>query len=165
VTNLRRLAPTLVWWLLLVVLWALLVSSRSLAEMLAGIGFAGLAAGALEGVRREGRLRFRPRGAWAVLLFRLPLRVLVDTALVFRALGRLLRGRGLDERVRPVRFDAGASADARSAARRALAVWLVSAAPNTIAVDLDPDADVLLVHELEPRTTPPLGTELARREP
>lgn len=163
--TLRRLALTLLWWLLLVVLWALLVSSRSLAEMLAGAGFAALGAAALEAVRREGRLRFRPRPAWLALLLRLPLRVLADSALVFRTLGPLLRGRQLGDRVRPVRFDAGASDDARSTARRALAVWLVSAAPNTIAVDLDLDADVLLVHELEPRQRLPLGTELAGRAP
>lgn len=163
--TLRRLALSLVWWPLLVGLWALLVSSRSLDELLAGTGFGLLAAVALEAVRREGRVRFRPRAGWLLLVLRLPWRILVDTAIVFRALGRVVRRRPLRDELRAVRFDAGAPADARSTTRRALAVWLVSAAPNTIAVDLDLEDDVLLVHQLEATAGLPTGVELARRTP
>jgi hypothetical protein len=163
--TLRRLALSALWWPLLVGLWALLVVPRSLAEMLAGTGFAAAAAIALEAVRREGRLRFSPRAAWLGTLLRLPLHVLVDSAIVLRSLGPLALGRALADELRPIHFETGGAAHPRSVARRAAAVWLVSAAPNTIAVDLDLERDILLVHELEPRTRPPLGVELSGRSP
>jgi multisubunit Na+/H+ antiporter MnhE subunit len=162
---LRRRALFLLWWPLLLGLWALLVSPRSLAEMLAGTGFAAIAAVAFETVRREGALRLRARAGWLRLLLRLPLQVLIDTVIVFRALGGLARGRSLRGELRSIPFSAGAAGGGRPLARRAFAVWLVSAAPNTIAVDLDLEADVMLVHWLEGRARPPLGVELAEESP
>jgi hypothetical protein len=130
--------------------------------MLAGTGSAAVSAIVFEAVRREGALRFAARARWLSLVLRLPLRVLVDTAIVFRGLAR---GRTFADDLRAIRFESGAAADARSIARRALAVWLVSAAPNTIAVEVDLENDVLLVHQLEPRAGPLLGSELAERSP
>ena len=161
--TLRRFALPLVFWPLLVGLWALLVVPRSLAEMLAGTGFAAITVIAFEAVRREGRLRFRPRRRWLGLLLRLPLRVLGDTVIAFRVLGRLVRGEDVRGDVSTLPFEAAGGSDARSVARRAAAVWLISAAPNTIAVEIDPERAILLVHRLEPGHGPPLGAEIGER--
>ena len=161
--RLRRFAPWLVSWPLLFAFWVLLVETRTVAELTVGAVAAAVATGGVEAVRAGGAVRFRPTAHPLRPLLALPFRALVDSALVFAELGRhLILRKPLRGRLRPIRFEAGSDGDARAAARRALAVWTASFAPNSFALGVDRERDVILVHELRTRRKHPVPPELAR---
>jgi hypothetical protein len=161
--SLKRLLSALAWWPPLFGGWAALITVRSPAELLIGVGCAGVAAAGVETARRAGTVRFRPRPAWLAPLVHVPYRILADSVLVFRALpGFVGLGAPPASRVRALAFEGGAIHDGRSMARRGLALWLASSSPNSIALGVDVDADVLVVHELVTVKTMPTGTKLAR---
>jgi multisubunit Na+/H+ antiporter MnhE subunit len=160
----RRLLSALAWWPLLFGVWVLLITVRSPAELLIGVGFAGIATAGVEAARRAGVVRFRPRPSWLLPFVQVPYRIVTETATVFATLpGTVRRGAPSTQRLRAIAFEGGAAYDARSQARRALALWLASSSPNTIALGVDIDADVLVVHELSASERMPTGTDLADR--
>jgi multisubunit Na+/H+ antiporter MnhE subunit len=155
--------PLLVSWPLLFGAWVVLISVRSLSELLIGVGCSAAAAAGFEAARRAGVVRFRPRPAWFGPVARVPWRIVADTIVVFRTLpARLGVGRPPRSRMRAIAFEGGAGFDARSEARRSLALWLASSSPNSIALGVDDDANVLVVHELVESDVMPAGSELAR---
>ena len=88
------------------------------------------------------------RIGWLVPALGLPGQLARDTAVVFRALWqRLARGAEPSGGFRevPVRFGPD-TAEGRT--RRTLLVGGLSVAPNRFVLGLDPEADVMVVHEL-----------------
>jgi hypothetical protein len=164
VTRVRRFAPWLAWWSVLFGVWLLLLSARTVAEAAVGACAAALGVVGVEAVRTGRPARFRPQVGWLRLLPALPYRVVVDSAAVFAELGRhLLLRRPLRGRVRTLRFEAGAERDASSTARRAFALWLASFAPNTFALGIDGERNVIVLHELRARRDHPVPPKLAPR--
>ena len=85
------------------------------------------------------------RRAW-----RLPLLLIADTVRVECDVLRSLTGRrGPRGRFRAVRYRA-TSDSPPDVGRRVLTEWGASIAPNRYVIGVDPEADVLLVHELAP---------------
>jgi multisubunit Na+/H+ antiporter MnhE subunit len=144
----RRAGAWLVWWVLLMSFWVVLDDSIELDELLAGAGAAALGATLAELVSHQSGLRFRIRIEWVAPALRLPAEVARDTWIVFAALWRRL-ARGVDPgsgfRAVPVHA-AGDSDEDRT--RRVLLVWQRSVAPNSFALGLDPDRNVMIVHQL-----------------
>ena len=162
--RVRRFAPWLASWPLLFGVWLLLLGARTVAEMAVGAVAAALAAAAVGAVHAGNRERFHLDAAWLILLPKLPYRLVVDCGFVFWELGRhVVLRRPLNGRLRAVRFEDGAGHDPRAGARSALAVWIASFAPNTFALGVDDERNVIVLHELLTRREHPVPPVLARR--
>jgi multisubunit Na+/H+ antiporter MnhE subunit len=144
----RRVGSWLVWWTLLMSFWVVVDNSIATDELLAGAGAATLGAFLAELVTYQAGARFRARIEWLVPALRLPGQVARDTVIVFLALWRRL-ARGQDPpsgfRELPARYG---DETAEGKTRRALYLTGQSVAPNTFALGIDKDRDVMIVHQL-----------------
>jgi len=128
--------------------WVLLDDSIQTAELVVGAAVAAMGAFLAELVQFQARTRFRMRIEWVVPALSLPAEVVKDTAIVFGALWDQLvhhRPPASGFRVLPARFGGDTTEDVT---RRALLVGGSSVAPNTFVLGLDPDRDVMYVHQL-----------------
>jgi multisubunit Na+/H+ antiporter MnhE subunit len=144
----RRIGSWLVWWVLMMSFWVMLDDSVSTDELLAGAGAAALAALLAEVVSYQAATRFRMRIEWLIPALRLPGEVARDTVTVYRALWRrLIRGEQPPSAFKelPTRFGGDSPEDVT---RRVLLIWGTSVAPNTFALGIDKDRDVMVVHRL-----------------
>jgi multisubunit Na+/H+ antiporter MnhE subunit len=144
----RRVGSWLVWWVLMMSFWVMLDDSINTDELLAGAGAAALAAFLAELVTYQAGARFRMRIGWVVPALRLPGQVAGDMVTVYAALWRrLTRGEQPPSAFLelPARFgDDSPEGDTR----RTLLIGGTSVAPNTFALGLDKERDVMVVHRL-----------------
>jgi multisubunit Na+/H+ antiporter MnhE subunit len=144
----RRVGTWLAWWVLLMSFWVILDNSIASDELLAGAGAAALGAFLAEFAMYQAATRFRMRIEWVIPAFSLPGQVVLDTAIVFAALWRrLARGEQPPSGFRqvPVRYG---SNTAEGETRRVLLVGGASVAPNSFALGLDSERDVMVIHQL-----------------
>lgn len=144
----RRAGAWLAWWILLMSFWVILDDSIATDELLAGAGAAALAAFLAELVTYQAAARVRARAGWLAPLIGLPGQVAQDTVIVFAALWRrLAHGEQPPSgfRVLPVRYG---DDTAEGKTRRALLIGGRSIAPNSIALGIDRDRDVMVIHQL-----------------
>jgi multisubunit Na+/H+ antiporter MnhE subunit len=144
----RRAGAWLTWWVLLMSFWVILDDSIATDELLAGAGAAALAAFLAELMTYQAATRVRMRAEWLARVISLPGQVAQDTVIVFAALWRRL-AHGEEPpsgfRVLPVRHG---DDTAEGMTRRALLIGGRSIAPNSIALGIDKDRDVMVVHQL-----------------
>jgi multisubunit Na+/H+ antiporter MnhE subunit len=143
-----RVGAWLVWWVLLMSLWVIVDDSIARDELLAGAGAAAVAAFLAELVTHQAATRFRMRVGWMVPALSLPGEVARDTVIVFAALWRrLARGEQPPSGFReiPARFGGASDEDV---ARRVLLIGGRSVAPNTFVLGIDPERNVMVVHQL-----------------
>jgi multisubunit Na+/H+ antiporter MnhE subunit len=148
VSATRRAGSWLLWWVLMMSLWVMLDDSISTDELLAGGGAAALAALLAELVCHQAGARFRMRIEWVVPALSLPGQVARDLVTVYAALWRrLVRGEQPPSAFLeiPARFG-GSSPE--GVTRRTLLIGGTSLAPNTFALGIDKDRDVMVVHRL-----------------
>jgi multisubunit Na+/H+ antiporter MnhE subunit len=144
----RRVRSWLVWWLLLMSFWVMIDDSIATDELLAGAGAAALAALFAELVTYQAATRFHVRIRWLVPALSLPGQVVRDTMIVYGALWRrLVHGEQPPSAFLelPVRFGDDTPA---GVTRRTLLIGGTSVAPNTFALGIDPERDVMVVHRL-----------------
>jgi multisubunit Na+/H+ antiporter MnhE subunit len=144
----RRVGAWVVWWVLLMSFWVILDDSIALDELLAGAGAAAVAAFLAELVAYQTATRFRMRIEWVAPVLGLPGQVVCDTVIVFAALWRrLVRCERPSSGFRelPARF--GDASD-EGVTRRVLLVGGRSVAPNTLVLGIDPERNVMVVHQL-----------------
>lgn len=144
----RRLGSWVVWWVLLMAFWIWMDDNLGLAELLAGAGAAALGAFAAEAVQYQAATHVRLRIEWVALALRLPGRLARDTALVVVALwDRVVHGREPPSGIRlvPVRYGDGTP---EGVTRRVLITAGASFTPNTLVLGLDPERNVMVVHDL-----------------
>jgi multisubunit Na+/H+ antiporter MnhE subunit len=128
--------------------WVVLDDSLAADELLAGAGAAAIAASLAELVTYQAASRFRMRIGWLVPALRLPGEVARDTVIVYRALWRrLVHGEQPPSAFieRPVRFGDDTP---EGVTRRTLLVGGTSVAPNTFVLGIDPERDVMVLHQL-----------------
>jgi multisubunit Na+/H+ antiporter MnhE subunit len=128
--------------------WVMLDDSVATDELLAGAGAAAIAASLAELVTYQAASRFRMRIGWLVPALRLPGEVARDTVIVYRALWRrLVHGEQPPSAFieRPVRFGDDTP---EGVTRRTLLVGGTSVAPNTFVLGIDPERDVMVLHQL-----------------
>lgn len=140
----RRVAAWLPWFVCLFVLWLLLVGTVQGVELIAGLCAAALGATATEVVRLQGLLGFRVEWRWLRQTWKPLARVAPEFLLLMVALARPARGT-----FRTLDFPAGGER-AVDSGRRAFAAVVASLAPNRLVVDVDPETDGALVHDLVP---------------
>jgi multisubunit Na+/H+ antiporter MnhE subunit len=147
----RRAGSWLVWWVLMMSLWVMLDDSLNTDELLAGAGAAVLAASLAEVVTYQAATRFRMRIGWIVPAVRLPGQVARDLMTVYAALWRrLAHGEQPPSAFLelPARFGDDTP---EGVTRRTLLVGGTSLAPNTFALGIDDERDVMVVHRLVAR--------------
>ena len=148
------------WWIAMFAAWVVLVDTTAGQELGLGAAAAAVAAAIGFAVQRRGYILFRPRARWLLQTPRLAWMVLVDCALLGRALWlRVVRREAVQGTTIRVPFDYG-DAEGRDGARRALVNVAVSLTPNSFVIDIDPEAHSLLVHQLVAR---PLDAVLERQ--
>ncbi|TMK42206.1 MAG: hypothetical protein E6G56_02010 [Actinobacteria bacterium] len=147
----RRLALWLAAWLVGAGVWLALVDLTDLPELLTGAVAAALAATGFEVAREAGHPGIGGRARWLARawrpLVRAPVDIVVLSALTLSQAVRPVRNRG---RFRAIPFGSADESSAHKHGRRALAEALGSFAPNTIVVGVDPEAELILVHQLRP---------------
>ena len=144
----HRAGSWLVWWVLMMSFWVMLDDSISTDELLAGAGAAALAALLAEVVTYQAATRFRMRIEWLVPALSLPGQVVRDTVIVYQALWRrLAHGQQPPSALAdlPARYGDDSP---EGVTRRVLLVWGTSVAPNTFALGIDSERDVMVVHRL-----------------
>lgn len=124
-------------------LWLLFVDQWQWHEVMVGAVAAALAATGTELVRGTDHPRFLPHWQWLAEAWRLPWKIVHDCGLLVRNLVR-----GGDGRLLSIPFEAGGT-DARSAARRLLAVFYTTLPPNTVVIGIDRQKNQMLLHVLE----------------
>lgn len=147
----RHLAAGAVGFGLAAGFYLLLIDTTSAPELYAGAGAVLLAGGAHEAARRQRLAEAAVSPRWLVRAPRVVLSIPAQAALVAaEIIAQLVRPRPARGRLRAVPFDASGETPA-DVGRRALAEAFGSLAPNAIVVGVDPDAELLLVHQLRPR--------------
>ncbi len=146
-------------WLLLLALWMGFVSQWSKAEFLFGILFATVGAIADAVVKKEGLAKFKPKLSWLVLIFWEPWYAIDGTSATLKAIGRKLMGKKSEAQFKVDSFDAPGD-DPRSSAKRALAIAYMTIPPNFIIVGIDNEKRQVLIHQVEPTSTPLIAQKL-----
>jgi hypothetical protein len=144
----RRLVPILLVLALSAAFYLLLIDTVSLPELYVLAGVALLATVAFEISREQGLTESAFAVGWLLRGWRAVVRVPAHIAIVCRAvIVQLVRQqRAPVGTFRAIPFAGGAST--RDHGRRALTEVFGSLAPNTIVIGVDPDRDLLLVHQL-----------------
>jgi multisubunit Na+/H+ antiporter MnhE subunit len=135
-------------------IWLIHDDSAKAPELLAGVVVAALAATATELVRRQRVAQMRVRPSFLRSAWRLPWSAARDSvALTVMAARQLVDPQPARGRTVALPFRHGGD-EPEANARRALTDGLGSFAPGTIVVGVDPDAGVVLAHQLAADPTP-----------
>jgi multisubunit Na+/H+ antiporter MnhE subunit len=134
----------------LVACWTMFLGSFGGAEAVVGGIAVAIGTAVSTAAYAVGVARFRPKLAWFAEIWRVPWYVLTDTGTIASALvsRHLFRRRGRSRMV-ALPFEPGGSTG-RGEARRALAIALTTLSPNSIVLDIDRDARLMLVHQISP---------------
>jgi multisubunit Na+/H+ antiporter MnhE subunit len=147
----RRAGSWFTWWVLMMSFWVMLDDSIATDELLAGAGAAAIAALLAEVVTYQAASRFRMRIAWLGPALRLPGEVARDMVIVYAALWRrLAHGQQPASAFTevPARFGDDSP---EGVTRRMLLIGGRSLAPNTFVLGIDPEREVMVVHQLVAR--------------
>ena len=131
-------------------MWIVLAGQPDVQDLVAGSASAVLAVGVGYLVSQRGQMVPSVRVADLRTLAAVPWQVVVETGQVFALAARKASGRpAAPGALRTVPVDVGTDVRGWPAARReAVLTALLSAAPNTIVVDIDMEAGTALVHRL-----------------
>ncbi|HVZ16121.1 MAG TPA: Na+/H+ antiporter subunit E [Terriglobales bacterium] len=146
-------------WLILLVLWFLFVSQWKKDELLVGVVVAATAALANMVVEAQGFARFRPKLSWLMLIWWQPWYAIDGTWATLKAMAEKLMGKKSKAQFKVAGYEANCN-DARSAAKRALAVAYLTIPPNSIIVGIDRDKGQVLIHEMQPAPIPLIAKKL-----
>ena len=131
-------------------MWIVLAGQPDVQDLAAGSAAAVFAVGVGYLISQRGRMVPSVRAADLRTLMAVPWQVVVETGQVFALAARKASGRPVAPgALCTVPLDAGPDARGWPAARReAVLTALLSAAPNTVVVDIDMEAGTALVHRL-----------------
>jgi multisubunit Na+/H+ antiporter MnhE subunit len=144
----RRAGAWFAWWAVLLAFWVVLDYSTERDEVLAGAAAAAIGTFLAEFVTRAAGVRLRMRARWLRPALRLPWQAVTDTTAVFAALWRrLARGEEPASGFRELPVRSGGDG-AEDLTRRVLLTGGRSFTPNAFVLGIDPDRDVMVVHQL-----------------
>lgn len=135
-----------VTWLALFWLWLLLAGDWNRIEIIAAACGAAVAATMAEIARSRAGVAPRIPLGWVARAWTVPHQIVVDFGIVTWALGRSLVRRKVvrgEFRARPFPAREGSGV-------RAWAAWAANFSPNAYVVEIDPDRELVLVHDLVP---------------
>jgi len=136
------------WWFALLTAYVVEFVVQTLGEVLAGAIIASLATIVMAGAASEGRPSTRAPWHWLSHYARIPAAILRDVFIVSaRILWSLKSGEPLVGRIVRVPYDPGDRGSDLDQGREGLVVFGISAAPNTVVLDVDLRGD-LVIHQL-----------------
>jgi multisubunit Na+/H+ antiporter MnhE subunit len=143
-------AGGLIYAVALLGMWVILAGQPDVQDLVAGSAAAVLAVGTAYLVSQRGRMVPGVRAADLRTLAAAPFQVVAETGQIFALAIRKASGRPVAPgALRTVPVDVGTDVHGWPGARReAVLTALLSAAPNTIVVDIDMQAGTALVHQL-----------------
>jgi multisubunit Na+/H+ antiporter MnhE subunit len=142
----RHLAWWIGTWLALFWLWLLLAGDWNRIEWIAAACAAAAAATVGEIARSRARVELRIPLRWLARAWTVPVMILVDFGILLWALlGSLARRRVVRGRLRAHGFPS-----AEGPGVRAWAAYAANFSPNAYVVDIDPERNHALVHDLVP---------------
>ncbi len=145
----RRLARLAAGFALAATLYLLLVDTTSLPELYSGAAVAVLGALGFGAAREQQRREASFRLAWLPRVWTAVSRIPGDVLrLAWELVAQLFSRQPQRGTLRAVPFRHGGEQSGVAIGRRATAELLGSLAPNTIVIGVDPDTDLLLVHQL-----------------
>jgi multisubunit Na+/H+ antiporter MnhE subunit len=128
--------------------WVWVDDSLMLAELLAGAGAAAIGASMAELVQYQSATHFRLRVEWVAYALRLPLKLVKDLAIVMVALWRRLAyGEDPPGGFRAIPVSYGDDSP-EGVTRRLLVIGGTSFTPNTFALGIDRERELMVVHDL-----------------
>jgi multisubunit Na+/H+ antiporter MnhE subunit len=146
----KHVVPWLVTWLALFWLWMLLVGEWNHQEWIAAASAATIAATTGEVARRRAAVHARVPLQWIARAWSVPHMIVVDFAIVMWALAvSAVRRDVVRGAFRAHDFPAGGD----DAVSQGIRTWVAVAAtysPNAYVVELDPERQLALVHDLVP---------------
>src|SRR5205823_2513023 len=156
--GMRDFARWALWWLVLVFLWLLYQGEYNTIEQVAAACAAAVAATLAVLVRRQERAGVRLEARWLAKTAAVPWQIVREFALVTIFLARALAARRVPVTggIRRLPFPTG-GARPHERGRRVIAALAMTYSPNSYVVDMDQDANEVVVHTLSP--VPP-GQEL-----
>jgi hypothetical protein len=148
---LARLGAWCLWWLALFWLWLLLTGDWNRIEVIGAACGAAVTATLAELVRSAARQRLTVPLERLRVSASVPVIVFADFGIVMWALVRSLRERRIVRGAFITRnFDAGPKTTQAGKAHRAWTVLLAGFSPNAYVIEIDPEADTVLLHDLVP---------------
>lgn len=145
-----RVAGVVAWFAVLVLLFMLATGEGGEANWVGALATGAVGAGIAAALMAKGLLSFRLRGRWCRELPSVAGQIFVDFWILTRQLavcvGRRSRAQG---RFIAKDYDAGGHT-AQDVTWRAFAAVVATWSPNSYVVDIDPDAQRSLVHDLVP---------------
>jgi hypothetical protein len=146
----RHLVPWVVWWIALFWLWMLLVGEWNRDEWIAATIAATLGATLGEIARTRAGVHARVPMSAVAGARRVPYQIFVDFGILLYALALSAWRREVVRGVfRAHEFPAGGD-DPDSVGERVWTMWAANFSPNAIAIDIDPERNLSLVHDLIP---------------
>jgi hypothetical protein len=146
---LSRLAAWCLWWLAFFWLWLLLVGDWNRIELIGAACGAAVGASVAETVRGAARQPLRVPLERLRASATVPPIVFADFGIVMWALLRSLARRRVVRGAFVTRAtDAGAKTTTRGHVHRAWTVWLAGFSPNAYVIDIDPERNTVLLHDL-----------------
>ncbi len=142
--------PLMAWWLTIFLFWLALMQPIDLSGILAGCLVALLAASLAVVVNREGLYKLRPERKWLKFTWKIPLMLVQDFWKVLSALVQQIRqSHPQFGKFRAVPFNDDQTRGFLSN-RRVLITTIVSLLPNSYAIGIDPEENMILIHEMIP---------------
>lgn len=144
-----RLVAWVAWWAALFWLWLLLAGDWNRTEVIGAACGAAVAASVAELMRAATKEPLAPPLDLLRASASLPFVIVADFAIVMYALARSLAQRRVVRGAFVTRgFDSGPKTTPRGTARRAWTTVLATYSPNAYVVDVDVDAQTVLIHDL-----------------
>jgi hypothetical protein len=142
----KHVVAWLAAWLALFWLWLLLAGDWNRIEVIAAACGATVAATLGEVARSRAGVEPRIPLRWFVRAWTVPHQIVVDFGIITLALGRsIVRRTAVRGEYRAHRFPAGEGPGVR-----AWATWAAQFSPNAYIVEIDPDRELTLAHDLVP---------------
>ena len=145
----RRLGLALLGFALSASFYLLLIDTPNVVEVYVLVAVALIGAAAFVISREQGFPEASIRVRWFARIWRVLASIPVHIVMLcWEAGAQLVAHKARRGVFRAVPFDAGATEAPLDVGRRAVAEIVGSLAPNTIVIGVDPDRDLLLVHQL-----------------
>jgi hypothetical protein len=146
-------------FILMLGLWFLLTGKANFSEGVAGAFSIIASLIAVHICVQEPFSRFKNDSRYIFQIWRIPLSVLTGLYQVLYALAQqLFTQKGAQSAMRQIPFQAGDENDPEDKLRRTLALTYPCCSPNFVAIDIDPEKDVYLFHQVKPTPPPKLLT-------
>lgn len=144
----RRVVYWLVWWTFLMALWVWADDTLLFPELFVGAIAAAVAATLAELAQYQAATHIRLRSEWLALLAPLPRALISDTWTLLVALWRQLASGAAPPSGFTEEPCVHGGDDGVADTKRAVLLGVRSFAPNTVALGIDPERDVLVTHRL-----------------